>query len=95
MTLARKYPIHGAGVGRRWNSSAVLFVNCRQDSPELSETKHCMEDENQRMFLTIWGGGRISYRFWPEEADGSELPEQGTAAVAAAAATATAQLFSI
>lgn len=46
------------------------------------------------MFLTIWGG-KNSYRFWLGEADGSELWEQGTAAVAAAAATATAQVFSI
>lgn len=40
-------------------------------------------------------GRKNSYRFWLGEADGSGLREQDTAAVAAATATATVQLFSI
>lgn len=62
--------------------------------PELSEIKYYTEDKNQGMFLTVWGVEN-SYRLRLGEADGSEFWEQDTAAVAAAAATARVQLFSI
>lgn len=65
-----------------------------ETGPELSEIKYYTGDKNQGMFLTVWGVEN-SCRLRLGEADGGEFWEQGTAAVAAAAATARVQLFSI
>jgi len=92
VSVGRKYLTHGAGVGEKWDCYAFLLLNCSRGQSRTIRNK-ILHGRQKSGHVFNHLGGKNSYRFWLGEADGSELREQGTAAVAAAAATATAQLF--